>query len=383
MNEAPFPILFLRSILKNMFIDTTTIRVIAGHGGAGSASFRREMFVPKGGPDGGDGGKGGDVVIYADHGESSLIDLRYQRIWKAERGGDGSGRQKHGKNGADCRIRVPMGTLIFDADTNELLCDLKADGQEFIVAHGGKGGLGNVHFVSPTNRAPRNCQPGIAGEERNVALEIKTIADVGLVGFPNAGKSTLLGAVSAAHPATAPYPFTTLFANVGIVDLPDYTRITIADIPGLIDGAHDNIGLGISFLRHIERCRMFCYVLDMAGVDGRDPVEDLATLRKELELYEPGMSRRPFVILANKMDLPGAEENLARLKASEPADTQILPSCAELKEGTAEFIEVLRKRLAELPSEEDEATRRILAHRHNGFKEAHEINRDAFAGWDD
>ena len=158
---------------------------------------------------------------------------------------------------------------------------------------------------------------------------------------------------------------------------------TIADIPGLIDGAHDNIGLGISFLRHIERCRMFCYVLDMAGVDGRDPVEDLATLRKELELYEPGMSRRPFVILANKMDLPGAEENLARLKASEPADTQILPSCAELKEGTAEFIEVLRKRLAELPSEEDEATRRILAHRHNGFKEAHEINRDAFAGWDD
>ena len=366
-----------------MFIDTTTIRVIAGHGGSGSASFRREMFVPKGGPDGGDGGKGGDVVIYADHGESSLIALRYQHIWKAERGGDGSGRQKHGKNGGDCRIRVPMGTLVFDADTNELLCDLKADGQEFIVAHGGKGGLGNVHFVSATNRAPRNFQPGIPGEERNIALEIKTIADVGLVGFPNAGKSTLLGAVSAAHPATAPYPFTTLFANVGIVDFPDYTRITIADIPGLIDGAHDNIGLGISFLRHIERCRMFCYVLDMAGVDGRDPVEDLATLRKELELYDPGMSQRPFVILANKMDLPGAAENLERLKASEPAGTQILPGCAELQEGTAELIEVLKKRLAELPAEEDEATRRILAHRHNGFKEAREINRDAFAGWDD
>ncbi len=365
-----------------MFIDKTRITVQAGHGGAGSCSFRRAKFIPNGGPDGGDGGKGGNVVIYADHGEASLVDLRFQPKWKAEAGEGGRGRQKHGKNGADCRIRVPMGTLVFDVATGELLCDLKEDKQEFIVAQGGKGGLGNLHFVSSTNRAPRTCQPGLPGEEREIDLEIKTIAQVGLVGFPNAGKSTLLGAVSAAHPTVAPYPFTTLFPNVGVVEMEDYTRLTIADIPGLIDGAHRNVGLGEAFLRHIERCRLFCYVLDMGGVDGRDPLEDLKVLRKELEMYAPGMSSRPFLIFANKMDLPEAQENLRRLRESESPDTEILSGCCELKEGTADLIQALRRRLDALPPEDEEATRRILAHRHAGLQEASDIRKDAFAGWD-
>lgn len=366
-----------------MFIDKTRIRVQAGHGGPGSRSFRREKFIPYGGPDGGDGGNGGNVVIYADHGEASLVDLRFQPQWKAESGEGGSGRHKHGKNGADCRIRVPMGTLVFDVATGELLCDLKEDKQEFVVAKGGKGGLGNLHFVSSTNRAPRTCQPGLPGEEREIDLEIKTIANVGLVGFPNAGKSTLLRAVSAAHPAVAPYPFTTLYPNVGVVEMDDFRRITIADIPGLIDGAHENVGLGEAFLRHIERCRLFCYVLDMGGVDGRDPVEDLRVLRKELELYAPGMSKRPFVIFANKMDLPEAQENLRRLKESEGPEVAIVSGCGELQEGTVDLIHLLRERLDALPPEDEEATRRVLAHRHADLREAAEIRKDAFAGWDD
>lgn len=365
-----------------MFVDKTTIKVCAGHGGAGSMSFHRAKFVPKGGPDGGDGGKGGDVVLYASHSESSLIDLRFQTIWKAERGVDGSGQQMNGRRGADCRIRVPMGTLVFDADTDVLLCDLKEDGQEYIAARGGKGGLGNLHFVSSTNRAPRICQPGLPGEERNLELELKLIADAGLVGFPNAGKSTLLGAVSKAHPKTAPYPFTTLNANVGVVDTDDYRRITIADIPGLIDGAHRNVGLGEAFLRHIERCRIFCYVLDMGAVDGRDPLEDLATLRRELDLYEPGMSRRPFVIVANKMDLPEAAENLERLRAAEGPDVHIFPLCAELQDGTADLIRQLQKLLDTLPPEDEDATRRILARHHRNLAEPESLKNDVFSGWD-
>ena len=365
-----------------MFIDKTTIKVCAGHGGAGSMSFHRAKFVPKGGPDGGDGGRGGDVILCASHSESSLIDLRFQTTWKAERGVDGAGQQMNGRRGADCRIKVPMGTLVFDADTDVLLCDLKEDGQEFVAARGGKGGLGNLHFVSSTNRAPRICQPGLPGEERSLELELKLIADVGLVGFPNAGKSTLLGAVSKAHPRTAPYPFTTLQANVGVVDTADYRRITIADIPGLIDGAHRNVGLGEAFLRHIERCRLFCYVLDMAGVDGRDPVEDLSVLRRELELYDPGMSARPFLIAANKIDLPESDDNLRRLRESEPQGTVIVPLCAELQEGTASLVETMQRMLDELPPEDEAATRRILARHHRTLAEPDALKQDAFSGWD-
>lgn len=346
-----------------MFVDKTTIKVFAGHGGAGACSFRREMFVPYGGPDGGDGGNGGSVVLHASANERSLVDLKFQPIWKAQRGGDGAGRKMHGKNAPDCVIRVPVGTIVFDAETNELICDLKDNDQEFVVAKGGRGGLGNVHFVSSTNQAPRKCQPGTDGEEKTLDLELKTVADVGLVGYPNAGKSTFLSAVSNARPKTAPYPFTTLTPNVGVVETDDYRRYTIADIPGLIEGAHENVGLGHAFLRHIERCRILCYVLDMAGTDGRDPLDDLASLRNELFMYEPDLANRPFIIVANKIDMPESEENLKRLKAAEPEDAVILPTCAELGEHTEEVILTLRKMLDVLPPLDDNYLNLILSKR--------------------
>jgi GTP-binding protein len=345
-----------------MFVDKLIIQVEAGHGGKGSASFRREKYVPMGGPDGGDGGRGGSVYLIATSSEQSLVDLKFQPFWKAGRGGDGAGRRQHGANGADCNIKVPVGTLVFDTETDELLCDLKEDGQIFLAAKGGIGGLGNTHFVSSVNRAPRKFQPGTEGEVKTLELELKTVADVGLVGFPNAGKSTLLKAVSAARPKTAPYPFTTLTPNIGVIETEDYRRFTIADIPGLIEGAHDNVGLGHDFLRHIERCRLFCYVLDMAGTDGRDPLDDLAKLREELDCYEPGLSQRPAFIVANKMDMPESAPNLERLRQAEP-QTPILGTCAELGENTPELILKLRKMLDELPPEDEDALRRLLARR--------------------
>ena len=347
-----------------MFIDKVRIQVEAGHGGSGSASFRREKFIPMGGPDGGDGGNGGSVFLTATSGEQSLVDLKFQSYWKAPRGGNGAGRRQHGANGEDVYVKVPVGTLVFDADTDDLLCDLKEDGQVFCAARGGKGGLGNTHFVSSVNRAPRKAQPGLEGEARELELELKTVADVGLVGFPNAGKSTLLTAISAARPKTAPYPFTTLTPNIGVIEMADYRRFTVADIPGLIEGAHDNVGLGHDFLRHIERCRIFCYVLDMAGTDGRDPLDDLKQLRMELDCYEPGLSNRPFVLVANKMDVPVAASNLERLRQAEPQSV-ILPVCAELSERTQDVVDCLRRMLDELPPEDPEALMRILSRRRN------------------
>ena len=345
-----------------MFVDRAKIHVAAGNGGSGSASFRREKFVPLGGPDGGDGGNGGSVIIQAVTGEQSLVALRYQPQWKAQSGGNGRGRKMHGVNGEDCIIKVPIGTLVFDAATGDLLCDLNQADETFTAAKGGKGGLGNTHFVTSVNRAPKKFQPGTEGEEKDLDLELKTVADVGLVGYPNAGKSTLLRALSAARPKTAPYPFTTLHPSVGIIDMEDFYRFSVADIPGLIEGASENVGLGHAFLRHIERCRLFCFVLDMAGVDGRDPLADLASLRDELKKYEPGLEKRPFVLVANKMDLEGAEANLARLKEAEP-NSMIIPVCAELAENTDELIRRLRKCLETLPPMDAEDLNRILAKR--------------------
>ncbi len=355
-----------------MFIDRITITVEAGHGGKGSSSFRREKFVPKGGPDGGDGGAGGDVILQATSGEQSLVDLKFKAQWKAERGGDGGSRQKHGANAPACKIRVPVGTLVFDHDSGNFLCDLKEDGQEFLSARGGRGGKGNLRYASSVNRTPKQFQPGEEGENKTLDLELKIVADAGLVGFPNAGKSTFLGAVSAAHPRTASYPFTTLNPNVGVIETEDYRRFTIADIPGLISGAHQNIGLGHAFLRHIERCRIFCYVLDMGGTDGRDPLQDLQVLRQELEHYEAGLSSRPSLILANKMDIPDAEENLHRLQKSEKG-IRIIPVCAELAQHTEEAILALREMLDHLPPEDEQTLLRILAKRHaRAEKEADE-----------
>ncbi len=338
-----------------MFVDQAKVFVQGGAGGDGCASFRRERFVPKGGPDGGDGGLGGSVIFRVTEGEQSLVNLRFQQHWRAERGGHGKGKDQHGHRGADCVVEVPVGTMVWDVETDELLADLTEPGQDFVVAAGGRGGRGNSRYVSSTNRAPTKCTPGKPGEERWLRAVMKTVADVGLVGYPNAGKSTLITAISDAHPKTAPYPFTTLHPNVGVVLFDDFFRFTVADIPGLIDGAHENVGLGHAFLRHIERCHVLAFVLDMGGVDGRDPLEDLKHLRAELEMYQEGLSDRPSIIVANKMDLEEAATNLERLRAAEPYP--IVPVSAEIEENTVEVVRVLRPLVTELRQREAERKR--------------------------
>lgn len=324
------------------FVDRVQVKVKGGNGGKGCMSFRREKFVPKGGPDGGDGGNGGDVIFEATTGESSLVDLLYMNHYEGEKGQHGMGKQRHGKNGADVVIKVPVGTLIKDAeDTSLIMADLAAEGEQYVAARGGRGGRGNLRFVSSVNRAPRRTDPGEEGEERELELELKIIADVGLVGYPNAGKSTFLTEVSNAHPEVAPYPFTTITPNVGIVDYEDFTRLTIADIPGLIEGAHENVGLGHDFLRHIERTKVLVYVLDMAGTDDRSPLDDLASLKSELEWYQEGLSERARLIIANKMDDPVATDNLAKLQ--ETVSLPVFPVCAVLREGVQPVLDHLRE----------------------------------------
>ncbi len=337
-----------------MFVDKATITVKGGDGGNGCCSFRREKFVPKGGPDGGDGGSGGDVIIETAQGEQSLVSYVYNRHFRADSGPHGKGKNLHGRRGDNKIIKVPAGTVLTDADTGEFIVDLAKPGVKFVIAKGGRGGRGNARFVSSVNRAPRQCEEGELGEERRIALELKTIADIGLVGFPNAGKSTLLGRISKAQPKVAPYPFTTLHPIIGAISFDDFTQMTVADIPGLIDGAHDNVGLGHAFLRHIERTRMLAYVLDMGGVDGRTPWEDLEHLREELELYMKGLSERPCVIIANKMDLEPSKENLELLKESGlVTNLEIIPISASTDESEEALIERLKTLLDELNARPD------------------------------
>lgn len=298
-----------------MFVDKVHINVKAGNGGNGCASFHREKFVAKGGPNGGNGGAGGNVVFVASSNESTLVDLKYSPMVKSSDGVNGMGSDRHGQRGPDTIVHVPVGTIFRDIDRDyEVIADLSVEGQQFVACKGGRGGFGNRHFVSNINKLPRTCEGGKAGEERNLELELKIIADVGLVGFPNAGKSSLISAITKAHPKVAPYPFTTLHPVVGIIEYDDFNRVTIADIPGLIEGAHNNVGLGHDFLRHIERTKMLVYVLDMAGTDNRDPLDDLEKLKEELEFYKEGITEAPAVIVANKMDVPESAENLERLK---------------------------------------------------------------------
>ncbi len=316
-----------------MFVDRATITVKAGDGGNGCCSFRREKFVPRGGPDGGDGGDGGSVYMEATPNEQTLAPLVYQTAFRAKNGPNGRGADCHGRKAPDVVIPVPVGTIVTDQDSGELIADLDEPGKRVMLAAGGRGGRGNARFLSNFNRAPRQCEPGGEGEYRRLQLELKTIADIGLVGFPNAGKSTLLGAISAAKPRVAAYPFTTLAPMVGVVEYPDYRRITVADIPGLIEGAHDNVGLGHAFLKHIERTSVLAFVLNMGGVDGRSPIDDLFCLRRELDLYMPGLSRRPALIVANKMDLDDAAENLELLRAELVSETiRIIPVTAAIGE---------------------------------------------------
>jgi len=339
-----------------MFVDRIKVFAQAGSGGRGSVSFRREKFVPKGGPDGGDGGRGGDVILRADRHVDNLSNLFYEPIIKAKSGGHGMGKKMHGRSAQSKTVKVPVGTIVWPAEdrkrptpnversisnAEDAIVDLARDGQEFVLCRGGAGGKGNVHFKSSRNRAPREYTEGGEGEQGHFLLELRTIADAGLVGYPNAGKSTLLRKISAARPKVAAYPFTTLHPIIGVVEFSEYRRATIADIPGLIEGAHRGLGLGHEFLRHITRCRIFLFVVDVAGSEGRNPVEDLQQLRKELDLYDPLLSQRPWFVIANKMDLPTAEENLNGLRQKFPK-IDIVPVSA----ATGDGIDELKKRLA-------------------------------------
>ncbi len=290
-----------------MFIDFARIQVKAGQGGSGCVSFRREKHVPHGGPDGGDGGKGGDIIVRAERNINTLLDFRYKKIYKSRRGVHGQGSGKHGKGGVDLYIKLPVGTLIKDADSGDIICDLLEDGQEFVVARGGRGGKGNARFVSSTNRAPREWEVGHSGEDKTLELELKLLADIGLVGLPNAGKSTLLSVISAARPKIADYPFTTLQPNLGIVQYKDYQSFVVADIPGLIEGAHEGKGLGHQFLRHIERTRALAFLID---INDEDPVATFHTLYEELETFSKIMILKPFTIVFTKTDIMSEEIDL-------------------------------------------------------------------------
>ncbi len=298
-----------------MFVDHARVYVRGGDGGNGIVAFRREKYVPMGGPAGGDGGRGGSVIFVADEGLSTLMDFKYRRHFKAMRGTHGQGKNMHGAGGEDLTVKVPVGTVIRDDDTGEVIADLTRNGQEVVVARGGRGGRGNARFATSVNKAPSLSENGEPGQERWVKLELKLLADVGLVGFPNAGKSTLISRLSAARPKIADYPFTTLVPNLGVVMTRSKESFVVADIPGLIEGAHRGSGLGHEFLRHIERTRVLLFVLDTAQTEGRDVLEDYQVLRRELEMYRPDLMERPFLIVANKMDIPEAQENYERLRA--------------------------------------------------------------------
>jgi len=365
-----------------MFVDQIKVHAKAGEGGNGCVSFLREKFIPKGGPNGGDGGRGGDIILHADTHTDNLASFFYEPIIRGKDGENGLGKNLYGRCAKHKIVRVPVGTLVYrvhgpalpagqpvrrgvtfhnleeeepqpegparkgidiHSPDLELIGDLTRPGQEFLLCKGGDGGKGNVHFKSSTNRVPREATPGGAGEEGDFIFELRTIADAGLVGYPNAGKSTLLGRISSAHPKVAPYPFTTLHPIIGVVEFPGYERATVADIPGLIEGAHLNVGLGHEFLRHIVRCKLLLFVLDMAGSEGRNPIEDFGALRKELKLYDPTLADKPWLIIANKMDLPEAAANLKAFRRRF-RKREVIPISAAADEG----IDALKARLQEL-----------------------------------
>jgi len=342
-----------------MFYDHTKIYVKAGNGGDGSIHFRREKFVPYGGPDGGDGGRGGSIYMVADSKLNTLIDFRYRQHFKASAGGAGARQKKHGTKGEDLVLRVPCGTVIRDAETHELVADLVDDGQRVMVGRGGRGGLGNVHFATSTRQAPREAQKGEPGEERWLYLELQLIADIGLVGYPNAGKSTLLSVVTAATPKIAEYPFTTLSPNLGVVSIGqpgsgDEFGFVLADIPGLIEGAAQGVGLGHEFLRHVQRTRLLLHILDGASNE-RDPWQDFQAINQELREYDEHLATRPQIVVLNKMDLPEAQERWPALKAkAEAAGYPAFAISAVAHQGTDELMQYTAKRLQEIQQEEAE-----------------------------
>src|SRR3954470_6566810 len=330
-----------------MFVDEANIHVKAGDGGNGCVSFRREKYIPKGGPDGGDGGNGGSIILGAVSDKDTLLDFAGKHHWRAKRGEGGMGKKMFGPGGEDLVIKVPPGTLVFDADHGILLADLDSAGKRIVVARGGKGGRGNWHFKSPTNQAPRYAEPGTEGQERNLRLELKLIADVGLVGMPNAGKSTLLRAVSAARPKVADYPFTTLEPQLGIVELIGDRRMVFADIPGLIEGAQHGAGLGHAFLRHIERTKIIVHLLDLFPLDGSDPSENYRKIRGELEAFSPELAAKREVVAANKMDL-ATDDNAALEKLMQDLpDREIFAISGATRQGVDPLLQEMWRILVE------------------------------------
>ena len=364
-----------------MFVDQVKIYVKGGDGGNGMVAFRREKFVPKGGPAGGDGGKGADVIFQVEEGLRTLMDFRYQRHFKAPRGEHGMSKNQHGRNAKEMIVKVPPGTIVSDANTKEVIADLTEHGQQAVIARGGRGGRGNSRFASPSNPAPELSENGEPGQERDVTLELKVLADVGLVGFPSVGKSTLLSVVSAAKPKIADYHFTTIAPNLGMVETEDNRSFVMADLPGLIEGAHSGVGLGHQFLRHIERTRVIVHVIDMAAIEGRDPYEDYVTINNELQEYNLRLLERPQIIVANKMDMPDAEENLKVFKEKLEEDFPIFPVSALTRSGLRELLFSIADKLDDTPEfpleeVEEEAGIHRVVYKHEVDERQFYITRD-------
>lgn len=365
-----------------MFVDQVKIYVKGGDGGDGMVAFRREKYVPKGGPAGGDGGNGANVVFQVDEGLRTLMDFRYQRHFKALRGEHGMSKNQHGKNAKDMIVKVPPGTVVTDADTGQVIADLTENGQQAVIAKGGRGGRGNSRFATPANPAPELSEKGEPGQEREITMELKLLADVGLVGFPSVGKSTLLSVVSAARPKIAEYHFTTIVPNLGMVETEDGRSFVLADLPGLIEGAHSGVGLGHQFLRHIERTRVIVHVIDMAATEGRDPYEDYVTINNELKEYNLRLTERPQIIVANKMDMPDAEGNLKDFKEKLEDDYPIFPISALTREGLRELVFAIADLLEQTPEfplieevEEESDVNRVM-YKHEAEEKGFAISRD-------
>lgn len=331
-----------------MFVDVAKIKIKAGNGGNGAVSFRREKYVAAGGPDGGDGGRGGNIVFKVDDNLTTLADFRYKRKYVAESGGNGSGGHKKGKNGEDLVISVPRGTIIRETESGAVMADMSSD-EPFIAAKGGKGGWGNPHFATPTRQVPRFAKDGIPGEEWEVSLELKLLADVGLLGYPNVGKSTFISVVSQAKPEIRNYHFTTITPVLGVVSTGGGNSFVMADIPGLIEGASDGVGLGHQFLRHVDRCRLLAHIIDAAGSEGRDPIDDFNIINNELEKFDPELAKRPQIVVANKTDLATPEQVENLREYFEGRGYEFFTMCAPIQEGTDEIVNALRKKLKELP----------------------------------
>ncbi|MEK4230139.1 GTPase ObgE [Solibacillus sp. FSL H8-0538] len=364
-----------------MFVDHVKVYVRGGDGGDGMVAFRREKFVPNGGPAGGDGARGGNVVFEVEEGLRTLMDFRYKRIFKADRGEHGMSKGMHGRRADDLIVKVPPGTVVINAETKTVIADLVEHGQQAIIAKAGRGGRGNSRFATPSNPAPELAEKGEPGEELDVILELKVLADVGLVGFPSVGKSTLLSVVSAAKPKIGSYHFTTIVPNLGMVETDDHRSFAMADLPGLIEGAHQGVGLGMQFLRHIERTRVIVHVIDMSGMEGRDPYEDYLVINEELKQYNLRLTERPQIVVANKMDMPGAEENLQEFLKKVGDDVKVFPVSAVSRQGLkpvlfeiADLLEVTPEfSLSHVEEEESDAT---VLYKHTKQSDGYMVTRD-------